>query len=190
MLSYSQQYDLVAGIYFAFSNKKANKRTLSVSHGKEKRDNMKLVFPYNHYEGFTKENFIVSVLYIMFTKKPSSLMSAVQDLKELDVKKAMQFKNEIIHYRKYLLDDIERLKIEEGTNIPFSIIKDKYRKNEIKWFTFYFFIIVKGVNVQELEKSRVDGFLYNNIKKLLLYVTFSEKSIMEVKQLMQDTIQI
>lgn len=190
MLNFNTQYDVISGIYFCFSNKKANKRSLSVSHGKAKRDKMKKIFPYNHYEEYTKENFIVSSLYIMFTKKPSSLMAAVQELKDLNEKSAMKFKNEIIHYRKHLLDDIERLKIEEGTNISFSIIKEKYRKNEIKWFTFYFFTVVKGIDTKELEKSRIDGFLYNNIKKLLLYVTFSEKSMMEVKTLMQDTIKI
>jgi len=189
-ISYNEQYNLCAGIYFAFSNKNANKRILSVSHGKAKRDKIKLMFPYNHYETYTKENFIISCLYIMFIKKPSSLIASVQELKDLDEKKAMAFKNEIIHYRKFLKEDIERLKIEEGNNIPFSIIKDKYRKNEIKWFTFYFYIIVKNVNIDNLESSRIDGFLYRNIKKLLLYVTFSEKSIMEVKQLMVDTIEI
>ncbi len=190
MLSYQEQYGIAAGCYFAFSNKNNKKRVLSVNHGKAKRDKMKKVFPYRNYEEYSKENFIISVLYVMFTKKPSSLMSAVQELKELDQKEAMKFKNEIIHYNKYLRDDIEMLKIEEGNNISFDYIKQKYRQDEIKWYTFYFYILVKGVDTKELESSRVDGFLYNNIKKLLLYVTFSQKSIMTVKELMLDTIEI
>jgi len=190
MLSYNDQYNILAGIWTVFHNKNPKKRALSVSHGKAKRDKMKKIFPYNQYENYTKENFIISVLYIMFTKKSSSLIATVQELKDLSEKDAMKFKNEIIHYRKYLLDDIERIKIEDGNNIPFETIKEKYRNNEIKWFTFYFYIIVKGVDIVELENSRIDGFLYNNIKKLLLYVTFSEKSIMEIKQVMQDTIEI
>ena len=190
MLSYNDQYNILAGIWTVFHNKNPKKRSLSVSHGKAKRDKMKNIFPYNQYENYTKENFIVSVLYIMFTKKSSSLIAAVKELKELNKKDAMKFKNEIIYYRKFLLEDIEKIKIEDGNNVSFEIIKDKYRKNEIKWFTFYFYIIVKGIDIKELENSRIDRFLYNNIKKLLLYVTFSEKSIMEIKQVMHDTIEI
>jgi len=190
VLSYNEQYDILAGIWTVFHNKNPKKRVLSVSHGKAKRDKMKNIFPYNQYENYTKENFIVSVLYLVFTRKPPSLIAAVRDLKDLNERNAMKFKNEIIHYRKYLLDDIEKLKIEDGNNISFEVIKNKYRKNEIKWFTFYFYIIVKGVDTEELQKSRIDGFLYNTIQKLLLYITFSEKSIMEIKQVMQDSIKI
>lgn len=189
MLGYQEQYNILAGIYFTFRNKKANKRQLSVSHGKAKRDKAKLIFPYNRYEEYTRENFIISALYIMFIKKPSSFIAAMQELKELDKKDAMQFKNEIIYYRKFLMDDIERLRIEEGTGIALATIKSKYRKKEIKWFTFYFYVSVKGVE-EALQQSRVDNYLYYSIKKLLLYITFSEKSKTQIKMLMQDTIDL
>jgi hypothetical protein len=188
-LNYSEQYSIGAGIYFAF-NTKNSKRTLSVSHGKAKRDKMKAVFPYKHYEEWSRENFIIASLYIMFIKKPSSLISTFSELKDLDEKEVMKFKNEIIHYRKFLMEDIKMLQIQEGNSPSFEVIKKMYRKNEIKWFTFYFYIIVKGIDIGELEKSRIDGFLFRNIKKLLLYITFSQKSMMEIKALMKDTIQI
>ena len=40
MLSYNEQYNIVAGIFVSF-NSKTDKRTLAVSHGKKKRDDMK-----------------------------------------------------------------------------------------------------------------------------------------------------
>jgi hypothetical protein len=190
MLGYQDQYSIVAGIYFAFNSKSKNKkRTLSVTHGKTKRDKMKSVFPYNLYEEWTRENFIIASLYIMFVNKPSSLISAFGCLKDLDEKSVMVFKNEIIYYRKFLKEDIEKIKMMEP-NPSYKFMANLYRKNEIRWFTFYFFIVVKNVDIDKILKSRIDGFLYNNIKSLLLYVTFSQKSMMEVKELMLDTIDI
>jgi hypothetical protein len=190
MLSYNDQYNILAGIYFTFTNGKSNKRTLSVNHGKAKRDKMKGLFPYKNYELWTKENFIIASLYIMFTNKPSSFITACEMLTELDEKKAMEFKTEIIHYRKFLKEDIEKLILENGTSLNLEIMKSYYRKNTIKWYTFYFYIVVSNQDRNKIKKSKIDGFLLKNIEKLLLYITFSEKSMMEVKALMQDNIEI
>ena len=180
----------MGGVYFAFNSKAKNKkRTLSVSHGKTKRDKMKAVFPYNRYEEWSKENFILCALYINFIKKPSSLISAFQELKVIDEKDVMTFKNEIIYYRKFLKEDIEKILMNEP-NPSYEYMSKAYRKNEIRWYTYYFYIVVKNINEQDILKSRIDGFLYKNIKSLLLYVTFSEKSMMEVKKLINDVIDI
>jgi len=190
MLSYNDQYNIMAGIYFTFNSKSKNKkRTLSVQHGTAKRDKMRAVFPYNKYEEWSRENFIIAALYIMFTNKPSSLISAFTELKDLEEKKVMKFKTEIIYYRKYLKEDIEKIKILEPTP-SYKFMTSAYRKNQIKWFTFYFYITVKNISIEEISNSRIDGFLVRNIKSLLLYVTFSQKSMMEIKELMKDTIEI
>jgi len=190
MLSYNEQYNIMGGVYFAFNSKSTKaKRTLSVSHGKQKRDKMKAVFPYKQYEEWTKENFVIASLYINFVKKPSSLISAFSELKDLDEKEVMTFKNEIIHYRKFLKEDIEKIKMMEPSP-SYEFMADLYRKNEVKWYTFYFFVIVKNINIDKIMKSRIDGFLFKSIKSLLLYVTFSQKSMMEIQELMKDTIEI
>jgi len=190
MLGYNEQYNIMAGVYFAFSTKSKNaKRTLSVSHGKAKREKMKAVFPYNQYEEWSRENFILGALYINFVKKPSSLISAFQELKDLDEKAVMTFKNEIIYYRKFLKEDIDKIMLNEP-NPSYEYMAEAYRKNEIHWYTYYFYVIVKNIDVNKILKSRIDGFLYKNIKSLLLYVTFSQKSMMEVKNLMNDVIEI
>lgn len=188
-LSYNDQYNIAAGCYFAFSNKKCNKRTLSVSHSKQKRDKMKNILHYSKYENWSKENFIVAVLYINFEKKPSSLISLLNELNDLDDKDAMKFKNEIIYYKKFLNDDITNISIEEGNNISYEYMVNKYRKKQIKWYTFYFYLVVSN-NIERVQKSRIDSNLLLSIKKLLLYITFSQDSMMQIKKIMQDGIKI
>jgi len=189
MLSFNDQYNIMGGIYFTFNNKKQNKRSLSVSHSQKKRDNMKNIFNYSKYEDWTKENFIVACLYINFIKKPSSFISSFEELNELDKKVAYSFKNEIIHYRKFFREDLEKIKIEEG-GLSFEYIRNAYRKNEIKWYTFYFYLLASNQDISKLEKSRIDAFLYRRITKMLLYITFSQKSIIEMRELIKDVIEI
>ena len=188
MLSYNDQYNILAGVYVSF-NSKIDKRTLSVSHKKKKRDSMKAIFPYCTYESWSRENFIVASLYIMFKKSPSSLIKAINFLREIEEKEVQKFKNEIIYYRKFLQEDINKIKLEEPSPSLDFMIK-KYTSNQIYWFTFYFYLVVSNTDIEKLTKSRVQGILYKKIRKLLLYVTFSQKSMNSIKQLMKDTIAI
>jgi hypothetical protein len=188
-LSYNEQYNIATGIHMAFSNKKSA-RILSVSHGQKKRDQMKSSFPYKQYENWTKSNFIIACLYVAFKKSPSSVNSMYAALSDVEEREVLTFKNEIIYYRKFLQEDINYIKINEGNSVNIDTITELYRNNKIKWFTFYFYVIVSGTDQAKLERSRINGYLLRKIKKLLLYVTFSEKSMMEIKQIMKEGIDI
>jgi len=186
-LSYNEQYNICSGIFMAFNNK-SNKRILSVSHGKEKREIMKQIFPYKQYESWTKENFILACLYIMFTKSPSSLNSSYELLVDIEEKNIMKFKNEILYYKKYLIDDINRINI-ESFDVSLDYIISEYRLGKIKWYTFYFYILVNN-EMEKINKSRINKHLMEKINKLLLYITFSEKSVLEIRKLMKENISI
>lgn len=191
-IGYDHLYNITAGIHSAFASKKIGKRVLSVNHPRKKRDSIEKIFPTNKYNNTTKENFVLYNLYINFKEGPSSLIGAVDKLRDLEISKAIKFKNEIINYRKFLKEDIDRINIEESTvNLNYMI--NEYRQNRIKWFTFYFYLEISnepGASLEELNKSRINSHLIHKIEKLLLYVSFSDKSKNKVKELMSDRIKI
>jgi hypothetical protein len=185
-------YNITAGIFSCFSAKKSDKRVLTVNHSREKRDKMEMLFPVNKYNSSTKENFVLFNLYINFKEGPSSLMSSIEKLRDLDIKKALAFKNEIINYRKFLKEDIDRINIEESV-VDVNYMINEYRNNKIHWFTLYFYLESsneKGASMEELSKSRINGMLIRKIEHLLLYVSFSEDSKKAIKELMQNRIKI
>jgi hypothetical protein len=187
-LSYNEMYDISAGIYFAFKNN-VSKRILSVSHKQKKREDVQKYFPESKYRDWTRENFIVACLYINYNNSPSSFTKAVGLLQELDKKDVFKFKDEIIYYRKYLDEDL--LYIENNLDkITLDGIIKLYKSNKIKWYTFYFYLLAANININELKKSRINGYLYKKIEKLLLYITFSEKSILKVKREIVNKINI
>jgi hypothetical protein len=188
-LSYYDMYNISSGIQLAFT-RKTSKRLLTVSHGKNKRDQMEKVFPVSKYKDWSRENFIVACLYINFIKSPSSFEDGLVLLRDLDEKEVFKFKNEIINYRKFLTEDINRIKVEEGSNPGLDYMIKEYRENRIKWYTFYFYLVVSNTDMEKLSRSRLNGFLLKKIKRLLLYITFSEKSMLMVKELMKDGIEI
>ena len=189
-IGYGEMYNITAGIFSAFSAKNPTKRVLSVNHSIEKRDKILNIFPDNKYKITTKENFVLYTLYINFKESPSSLMGAIDKLRDLDIKKALKFKNEIINYKKFLKEDIDRIIIEES-NVDLNYMLNEYKKNKIHWFTFYFFVEAsneEGASLAEISKSRINKKIVSNIEKLLLYVSFSDKSKILIKGLMEDSI--
>lgn len=191
-VGYNTMYNITAGINSAFVSKNVGKRTLSVNHPQAKRDQMEMLFPVNAYNNTTKENFVLYNLYINFKEGPSSFVGAIEKLRDLDIKKALKFKNEIINYKKFLKEDIDRINIEESS-VDLNYMIEEYRINKIHWFTFYFYLEASsepGATMEALDKSRINGMLVRKIQKLLLYVSFSEESKNMVKQLMQDRIKI
>jgi len=189
-LFYSEQYSIASGIHTAFKAK-GNKRILTINHGSEKREKMKSQFPYKKFESFTRENFIITVLYIQFSKSPSSFGKLYKELKTVEKKDVQEFKNKIIYYKKYMKDDIDIIQLEKGNNVDLDYIVGLYREKKIEWFTFYFFILFFSADsLEKVKKSRIDGSLIKSIEKLLLYVTFSEKGMSYIKTLMKDEIKI
>ena len=188
MLQYSDMYNITAGIFTAFKQNKG-KRLLTIRHPKSKRDYMERIFPVNKYSEWTKENFIIAVLYVNFYKSPSSLHSCIEHLRDLNKDNVFRFKNEILNYRKFLQEDIERLKI-SSEHINQEYMTSQYRNSKIMWYTYYFYMINSGADIESLEKSRINGYLVKKIKNLLLYITFSEKSHTLIRDLLTDVIEI
>jgi hypothetical protein len=179
----------MAGIYFAFSNKNTTKRSLSVRHTKEKIEKMRTHWDSTKYESYTRENFIILCLYINFTKSPSSCTSAFTKLAETSLDEAIKFKNAIINYKIELIKDIEFLQNLYGNSIDLRTITHHYRKNDIKWFTYYFYVKVSN-STEKVKTSRIDKNLYSKITTLLLYVTFSERSYKIIDKILKDNIKI
>jgi len=188
MLSYYEMYDIVGGIWITFSNKRAKKRSLSVNHSEKTRDDVQSYFPERKYKDWTKENFIIANLYVNFNFSPSSMSKAIEHLTNADEKDIFKFKNELMNYNKFLTEDLDRLKVEDIT-INSENIMEEYRNNKIKWFTFYFFMMYFG-DLEKYEKSRVNGYLIKKIRKMLMFITFSQKSMSRVKLLINDKIEL
>jgi len=191
-IGYNEMYNVTAGIFTCFSAKKVGKRLLTINHPRKKREKMEKVFPVSKYNLMTKENFVLANLYVNFKETSSSLNGTIDKLRDLDEKKMLKFKNEIINYRKFLNEDIDRINIEESS-VSLSYMIDEYRANRIHWFTFYFYIEAsgeEGASLEEIGKSRINSVLVRKIQKLLLYVTFSDASKASIKKLMSNRIEI
>jgi len=188
-ISFNDMYNITAGMNTAFTTPKIKRRTLTINHNQKKRDKMKFSFPVSKYEEWTRENFIIANLYVNFNRSSSSISSAMSELSAIDKEQVMGFKNEIIYYRKFLKEDLERIFSEEG-NIDLEYMIEEYRTHKIKWFTFYFYLIGTGQDIEKISRSRINGILIKKIEKMLLYVTFSEKSIIEMRELINSRINI
>jgi hypothetical protein len=188
MLAYNDMYNISWGI-LTCSKITSNKRLLSINHSKLKRDKLEPLFPVSKYTEWTRENFIIAVLYLCFNKAPSSIHVLLAQLRELDSKEVFAFKNEIINYRTFLIQDIEKLKV-DSEHISTEYMISLYRIGKIKWYTFYFYITLSGYDINKILESRVNGYLIKRIKFLLLYITFSERSTLLVKELLTDLIEI
>jgi len=191
-ISFKDMYQMCAGIFTTFHNKESNKRSFAVKHSIKKMEQMSYIFPSAKFKLKTRENFILSNLYVNFKEGPSSLVGAIEKLTDLDDKKVIQFKNEIINYRKFLKEDIDRINSEES-KVDLDYMVNEYRNNNIKWFTFYFYLEASSdpkASLEELSKSRINKILIQKIEKLLLYVSFSEQSRELIKSLMLERIAI
>lgn len=188
-LGYNEMYNIVGGISSVFSSKSPTKRLLHINHKEAKRDKMKPLFPVSEYSNWTKENFIIAVLYSHFSKGASSLSSSLAMLKTINRDEVMTFKNEIMYYRKFFKEDLDRI-LREESDINIAYMTKEYRNKRIKWYTFYFYIVGTNQDIKELESSRVNGLLIRQIKKMLLYVSFSEKSLVEMRDTLNNRITI
>lgn len=186
---YDEQYNIANGIFMMF-DKGSLKKIMAVRHSQKKRDEMKSLFPYKKFENYNKSVFILACLYVNFTKMPSSALGSIEFLRDISLKDIQLFKDSIVQYKKYLKDDILLLKNAFGTNISFDEITEYYRTNRIKWYTWYFYLVASGYDLEKLERSRINGILYKKIKTLLVFVSFSQDSMLMVRELMSNSIRI
>ena len=190
MLQYSEQYNIANGIFLAFHGK-SKVRLLSVKHPHKKLDNMKSRFPFTKYEQFTKENFIVTCLYVMFRFSPSSVDDVLKHLQEINFKKEVEpFKVKIMTYRALLTSHIEYLIINYGKPTIKDIF-DAYREKKLEFYTIWFYLYYLGydlyIEIDTKVFSRVQVIELKKIKNLLLYVTFSESSLEHIKLLLTQS---
>jgi hypothetical protein len=184
LLTFNEQYDISNGIFLAFKNN-VKQRQLSVGHGSTVRERYQKIFP-TKYETFTKENFIITCLWICFKKSPSSYDSFLDILKELNfTTDVLPFKNSIINYKHFLQQDIAYLQSINGRGTVHSIFNE-YINNKIKFYTLWFYI--KYSNNLEYNFNYIQNISINKIKVLLLYITFTESSMQTVTQLFNESI--
>ena len=186
MLNYAVQYNVSYGIFLTFKNN-LPKRSFSVNHKKDKVDKMKILFPYQKYETYTRENFIAACLYIMYTFNPSSFNKMLDYLRNIDYNNIIKFKNDIINYQINLQQDITFLR-EKYCNPTLKDILQELKDNKIKFYTFYFYIRVKEINIDTIiDNSRVLGSFVQRIKQLLLFITFKEEAINKIVVLFEES---
>lgn len=153
-------------------------RLLSVGHSQEVLDKNKKFFPYSKYESYTKENFVLCCLYIMFYKSPSSINSMFSFLKDIDKDEVQAFKNNLLNYKQIIINDVELISQNNSIDKVFEL----YQKNKIQFYSLWWYLKYNNIDIEKIEESRIRGRLLQKIKSLLLYVTFSEKSLEYIKQ--------
>jgi len=193
-------YNITAGINLAFKGK-SKKPLLRVNHKEATRDKYKDMFPINKFSSITRENFILVNLYLNFSKSLKNFNDCIKALHDLDmkpikidnikkevglkdIKEVYDFKRDIFRHKDIFVEEIDKIRLEES-NISLDYMLDKYRRNQIKWFTLYLYLRANNINIDDIE-TRVDTMLLHKIKKLTLYVIFSEKSI----KIMKDKVNI
>ena len=187
-MTYEEQYDIATGIFNTF-NKGLKRKTMKVNHGQKKRDSLKSIFPYKKYEKYTREVFILACLHISFNRMPSSVTEMYTELNNIEMSDIQTFRDSISQYRKYLKDDLETLITLYGTNVSLEQITSEYRNKSIKWYTWYFYLLVSN-SEEEVMNSRVNGILYAKVKSLLLFVSFSEKSIQLTNRILSKNLSL
>jgi hypothetical protein len=186
MLSYNEQYQILAGIHYAFANE-SKERVLCTSHSPDKIQKMKMFMKHTKYESTSKQNFIIICLYTELKFSLSSLhdmMTKVSSYTDADIKEIYTFKNKIVNYRLHLSKDIEYINNNYGGKTSFDSIILAYRHDKINWFTMYYYGVYNKINLDKVKKSRRFGKLIRKIETLLLYITFSDKTV----QKMMDTL--
>jgi hypothetical protein len=189
MINYTNQYDITNGIFLCF-DKELKVRKLTANHSQQVRDKQKSSFPYQKFETWTKENFVIMVLYVMFNKKPPSFKSLLQMMREVDKKDITNFRAEIVNYSQIMSRDIEGLFSKFGGKISVEEAFNEYQQGRIKFYTLWFYLQKSGANLEEIETSRIKGALLRRIKSLMLYVTFKQESVDKINKLLKERLEV
>ena len=180
MLNYNQQYDISNGLFITY-DKQLDHRLLHTSHGESVREKMKMSFPYQKYESRNRETFILTCIYIMFKKTPSSYRSMVSELKEVNMKDISKFKHDIMYYKYFIKQDISYLIKNYGGAISSQNVITEYNKGNIKFYTLWFFFKLNpNEDIEKLKESRVFSHIYRKLNFIMLFLTFSEEAINEI----------
>ncbi len=185
MLSYKQQYDIANGIFITYDSQ-LDKRLLHSRHGEKVRSNLKSMFPHNKYDTTTKENFVMTCVYIMYAKSPSSFRSMVTELHEVDVKDIYEFKHKIINYNDYLGKDIGFLKDTYG-NATYQQVFRSLIDKKIEFYTAWFYVLFNpDINRDTIRKSRSLTHVLRKLEFLMKFLTFRTESVERIKVLFKE----
>jgi hypothetical protein len=175
-------YNISQGIFLANKNQ-AKQRQLSVGHSEKVRERFRYMFP-SRYANYTKENFILTCLWINYAKSPSSFDRFLDILKDLEFNTTvLHFKDSIINYRFHLSNDIGLLKSTYGKPSIQQIFYE-YDNKKIQFYTLWFYLKYMD---NEFTPSNIQQLQLNKIKILLLYLTFSEQSLEHIKSLFSES---
>ena len=183
MLSFNELYNISQGIFLAFKNN-SKVRQLTVSHSEQVRTKFKYSFP-SRFETFTKENFVLTCLYINFKKSPSSFQKVLDILIDIDFNvDVLKFKDVILNYKHHLNSDINILREKYGNPTKEEVFQE-YLRHNIQFYTLWFYL--KYTNQHEDSFTHIQQININKIKTMLLYVTFSEKSLLHIQDIFNES---
>jgi hypothetical protein len=178
-------YNISQGIFLVNKNQ-SKQRQLSVGHSEKVRERFKYAFP-KRYTNFTKENFILTCLYINFSKSPSSFDRFLEILKELDFNTSvLPFKNSIVNYKHFIGEDVNYLKSTYGKPTIEQMFTE-YSNHKIHFYTLWFYIRFQVENIDDYKYSNIQQIIINKVKIILLYITFSEESLAYIKSLFNES---
>ena len=149
-------------------------------HKKPTRDKMEPMFPVDKWSSRKKETFVLACLHIMFYKTPSSYASLVTELRAFDIKKVAKFKHLIVYYADYMRKDVSYLKEAYGSGINTQNVLSAFVNKDIEFYTAWWFI---KLNDEDFKPNRTYTHLLNRLKFIMLFLTFKEESIQNIKTL-------
>jgi hypothetical protein len=184
MVQFFEQYNIMHGIFLTFTQD-SKKRILQSSHKPETREKVKQIYPYQRYETWTKENLVLAGLMIMLEKKPSSFIGMLEELRDDElIKKVKFFKDIIINYKVYIIEDVNLINSLYGERPSFDDMFDLYTKNSIRFYTLWWFLIFTKTDIDEILKMRVKGSIIKRIKQMNLFLTFKEDNLKKIQELL------
>ena len=181
MLSFSNQYNIAGGIYYSYQNK-SNKKIFAVKHSEKTMERNKKFLNYHKFEQVTKQNFVLSCLYVILKNNPTSFIEFLKLLSEVDLKDVYNFKDDIKLYAKKIKDDVKYLK-ENNTTIDEKVVLQAFNNQKIQFYTAYFYLYFRyGMEkIEELSKSRLYGRIVNKLRFFAVYFTFKTSSLETIK---------
>jgi len=180
MLSFNQQYNISNGIFICY-NQQLDYRLFHSKHSLKVREKYKKFFPYKKFETYTKENFVLTCLYIIFFQTPSSYRDMIRKLSDINFNEIKKFKVQLQNYEINIQKDINYLRQYKDQLTPERILKEFYLKH-IKFYTAWFYL---KFNSTTFEKSRIFKHIIRKLKFIMLYLSFNEKSVQKIKSLFE-----
>ncbi len=180
MLQFGQQYDIAQGIFVTYDSQ-LDYRLLHSNHKFNTKENSKSYFPYQKWEGKTKETFVLACVYIMFSKTPSSFRGMLAELRELELKEITMFKHIILNYQEFIGADVKFFREKYGSNITQQIVLKEFMDGNIKFYTAWFF---RKYDNDQADLGRTFGHVLRKLKFMMLFLTFKGESIIRINSLL------